>query len=126
MLKPFQNMLNNPAPKKLIIIHLLNTHIKYKYRYPKNQSKFNSNTNHIPPKLSAKKLKSYNNYNNANLYNNHIIASLIKNFKAANPNKFLIYFSNHNKKIYNTPPHKTQKHNKNNPTHHIYTIPFLL
>ena len=35
VLKPFREVLNDPAPKKLIIVHLLGTHIKYKYRYPK-------------------------------------------------------------------------------------------
>ncbi|EOO4096212.1 phosphoethanolamine transferase CptA, partial [Escherichia coli] len=32
VLKPFREVLNDPAPKKLIIVHLLGTHIKYKYR----------------------------------------------------------------------------------------------
>ncbi|MFO6425561.1 sulfatase-like hydrolase/transferase [Escherichia coli] len=34
VLKPFQDVLNDPAPKKPIIVHLLGTHIKYKYRLP--------------------------------------------------------------------------------------------
>lgn len=81
-------MLKDPAPKKLIIVHLLGTHIKYKYRYPENQGKFDGNTDHVPPGLSAEELESYNDYDNANLYNDHVVASLIKDFKAADPNGF--------------------------------------
>lgn len=88
VLKPFQEVLNDPAPKKLIIVHLLGTHIKYKYRYPENQGKFDGNTDHVPPGLNAEELESYNDYDNANLYNDHVVASLIKDFKAANPNGF--------------------------------------
>ncbi|MGQ7167693.1 phosphoethanolamine transferase CptA, partial [Escherichia sp. R-CC3] len=83
VLKPFQDVLNDPAPKKLIIVHLLGTHIKYKYRYPENQGKFDGNTDHVPPGLSAEELESYNDYDNANLYNDHVVASLIKDLKSA-------------------------------------------
>ncbi|ETJ37395.1 Phosphoethanolamine transferase CptA, partial [human gut metagenome] len=89
-----------PAPKKLIIVHLLGTHIKYKYRYPENQGKFDGNTDHVPPGLSAEELESYNDYDNANLYNDHVVASLIKDFKAADPNGFLVYFSDHGEEVY--------------------------
>ena len=123
MLKPFQEVLNDPAPKKLIIVHLLGTHIKYKYRYPENQGKFDGNTDHVPPGLSAEELESYNDYDNANLYNDHVVASLIKDFKAADPNGFLVYFSDHGEEVYDTPPHKTQGRNEDNPTaphvHHV-------
>ncbi len=40
VLGPFQKVLNDPAPKKFIIIHLLGTHIKYKFRYPENEGVF--------------------------------------------------------------------------------------
>ncbi len=58
VLKPFQDVLNDPAPKKLIIVHLLGTHIKYKYRYPENQGKFDGNTDHASARI--KRRKSWN------------------------------------------------------------------
>lgn len=58
--------------------------------------------------------------------NDHVVASLIKDFKAADPNGFLVYFSDHGEEVYDTPPHKTQGRNEDNPTRHMYTIPFLL
>lgn len=74
--------------------------------------------------LSAEELESYNDYDNANLYNDHVVASLIKDFKAADPNGFPVYFSDHGEEVYDTPPHKTQGRNEDNPTRHMYTIPF--
>lgn len=38
VLAPFKAVLADPAPKKFIIVHLLGTHIKYKFRYPENQA----------------------------------------------------------------------------------------
>lgn len=37
-----------------------------------------------------------------------------------------MYFSDHGEEVYDTPPHKTQGRNEDNPTRHMYTIPFLL
>ncbi|EOR0955010.1 phosphoethanolamine transferase CptA [Escherichia coli] len=126
VLKPFREVLNDPAPKKLIIVHLLGTHIKYKYRYPEGQGRFDGITGHIPTGLNAKELEVYNDYDNANLFNDHVVASLIKDFRATAPDGFLLYFSDHGEEVYDTPPYKTQGRNEDNPTRPMYTVPFLL
>lgn len=126
VLAPFKAVLADPAPKKFIIVHLLGTHIKYKFRYPENQGKFDGKTDHVPPGLSNDELESYNDYDNANLYNDYVVASLIKDYKATDPNGFLLYFSDHGEEVYDTPPHKTQGRNEDSPTRHMYTVPFLL
>ncbi|EGY9897736.1 phosphoethanolamine transferase CptA, partial [Escherichia coli] len=102
VLKPFREVLNDPAPKKLIIVHLLGTHIKYKYRYPEGQGRFDGITGHIPTGLNAKELEVYNDYDNANLFNDHVVASLIKDFRATAPDGFLLYFSDHGEEVYDT------------------------
>ena len=126
VLAPFKEVMADPAPKKFIIVHLLGTHIKYKFRYPEGQGKFDGNTENVPAGLSSDELESYNDYDNANVYNDHIIASLIKDYKATDPNGFLLYFSDHGEEVYDTPPHKTQGRNEDSPTRHMYTVPFLL
>lgn len=126
VLAPFKEVLADPAPKKFIIVHLLGTHIKYKFRYPDGQGKFDNNIDHVPAGLSNDELEAYNDYDSANVYNDHIIASLIKDYKATDPNGFLLYFSDHGEEVYDTPPHKTQGRNEDNPTRHMYTVPFLL
>nr|HBK6104345.1 phosphoethanolamine transferase CptA [Citrobacter freundii] len=126
VLAPFKEVLADPAPKKFIIVHLLGTHIKYKFRYPDGQGKFDNNVDNVPAGLSDDELEAYNDYDSANVYNDHIIASLIKDYKATDPNGFLLYFSDHGEEVYDTPPHKTQGRNEDNPTRHMYTVPFLL
>lgn len=126
VLAPFKEVLADPAPKKFIIVHLLGTHIKYKFRYPDGQGKFDNNIDNVPPGLNSDELEAYNDYDSANVYNDHIIASLINDYKATDPNGFLLYFSDHGEEVYDTPPHKTQGRNEDNPTRHMYTVPFLL
>ncbi|MEG1122530.1 MAG: phosphoethanolamine transferase CptA [Citrobacter sp.] len=126
VLAPFKEVLADPAPKKFIIVHLLGTHIKYKFRYPDGQGKFDNNIDNVPAGLGNDELEAYNDYDSANVYNDHIIASLINDYKATDPNGFLLYFSDHGEEVYDTPPHKTQGRNEDNPTRHMYTVPFLL
>jgi len=126
VLAPFKEVMADPAPKKFIIVHLLGTHIKYKFRYPEDQGYFDGKTDGLPPGLSPEEQESYNDYDNANRYNDRVVASLIKDYKAADPNGFLLYFSDHGEEVYDTPPHKTQGRNELNPTRHMYTVPFLL
>ncbi|XNM71288.1 sulfatase-like hydrolase/transferase [Escherichia coli] len=38
---------------------------------------------------------TYNSYDNANLYNDYVVSTLIKDYKATDPNGFLLYFSDH-------------------------------
>ncbi|MTD38157.1 phosphoethanolamine transferase CptA [Erwinia sp. CPCC 100877] len=126
VLGPFRQVLNDPAPKKFIVVHLLGTHIKYKYRYPDDWGKFDGDTRNVPPGLTSERLESYNDYDNANLYNDHVVASLIKDYKASDPNGFLLYFSDHGEEVYDTPPHNIQGRNELQPTRPMYNVPFIL
>ena len=126
VLAPFKQVLADPAEKKFIIVHLLGTHINYEYRYPENWNKFSGKTDTMPAGLNKDEQETYNNFDNANLYNDHVVASLIKDYKATDPNGFLLYFSDHGEEVYDTPPHHTQGRNEEAPTRHMYTIPFLL
>lgn len=126
VLAPFKEVLADPAQKKFIIVHLLGTHIKYQFRYPEDWSKFDGQTQGAPSGLNSDELDSYNTYDNANRFNDHVVASLINDFKATDPNGFLLYFSDHGEEVYDTPPHKTQGRIEDNPTRHMYTIPFIL
>lgn len=126
VLEPFKQVLADPAPKKFIIVHLLGTHIKYAYRYPEQWNTFDGKTEGAPAGLSPDQLASYNDYDNANRFNDHVLASLIDDYKATDPNGFLLYFSDHGEEVYDTPPHNMQGRNEEAPTRHMYTIPFIL
>ena len=126
VLAPFKEVLADPAPKKFIIVHLLGTHTRYDFRYPENWNKFDGKTDDLPAGLTKDQQESYNSYDNANLFNDHVVSTLIKDYKASDPNGFLLYFSDHGEEVYDTPPHQTQGRNENNPTRHMYTIPFIV
>ena len=123
---PFKQVLDDPAPKKFIVVHLLGTHIKYQSRYPGDKGVFDGQKEGAPAGLDSAQLADYNAYDNANHFNDFVVSSLIKDFKATDPNGFLLYFSDHGEEVYDTPPHQTQGRNEAAPTRHMYTIPFLL
>ncbi|WNN48325.1 phosphoethanolamine transferase CptA [Siccibacter colletis] len=126
VLAPFKAVLADPAPKKFIIVHLLGTHLKYKFRYPENWGKFDGQKDGVPPGLSEEQREAYNDYDNANLFNDHVVATLLRDFKATDPNGFMLYFSDHGEEVYDTPPHNIQGRNEAQPTRHMYTIPFIV
>lgn len=126
VLAPFKTVLADPAPKKFIIVHLLGTHLKYKYRYPENWGRFDGHTADLPAGLSQEQQEAYNDYDNANLFNDHVVSTLIKDYKATHPNGFMLYFSDHGEEVYDTPPHNLQGRNEAQPTRPMYTIPFLV
>lgn len=126
VLAPFNAVLADPAPKKFIIVHMLGTHLKYKFRYPEGWGKFDNKMDNIPVGLKKENLEEYNDYDNANLFNDHVLATLIKDYQATDPNGFLLYFSDHGEEVYDTPPHNLQGRNEAQPTRAMYTVPFLL
>jgi Predicted membrane-associated, metal-dependent hydrolase len=124
---PFKTVLTDSADKKFIIIHLLGTHMKYEYRYPKNSvyDQFKDNTG-VSFNLENDLLTRYNNYDNAISYNDYVIATLFNLFKDSKNNGFILYFSDHGEDVYETPPHDVLGRNEKAPTRTMYTVPFML
>ncbi|OCG07906.1 hypothetical protein A9G13_06775 [Gilliamella sp. wkB178] len=124
---PFKKVLADPADKKFIVIHLLGTHMKYEFRYPKNSvyDQFKDATG-IPFKLDDDKLERYNNYDNAVSYNDYVTTTLFNIFKTSKENGFMLYFSDHGEDVYETPPHDVLGRNEKAPTKTMYTVPFML
>lgn len=92
VLAPFAKVLDDPAPKKFIVVHLLGTHMNYKYRYPADYARFVDRQG-APAALSDDQVEVYNSYDNAVLYNDYVVSSLIKGFANSDPNGFLVYLS---------------------------------
>ncbi|OCG01044.1 phosphoethanolamine transferase CptA [Gilliamella sp. wkB112] len=124
---PFKTVLADPAEKKFIVIHLLGTHMKYEFRYPKNSvyEQFKNATG-ISFKLKDDELERYNNYDNAVSYNDYVTTTLFNMFKTSKENGFMLYFSDHGEDVYETPPHDVLGRNEKAPTKTMYTVPFML
>ena len=125
VLAPFSKALAEDAPRKFIVVHLLGTHMSYQYRYPPEYERFTDRTG-APAHLSDAQLPTYNAYDNAVLYNDFVVSSLIKNFSATDPNGFLLYLSDHGESVFDAPKPEVLGRNEAAPTAPMYTIPFIL
>ena len=124
VIEPFNKALADAAPRKLIVVHLLGTHMSYQYRYPPTFDKFKDRTG-VPPGVRDDQVPTYNSYDNAVLYNDFVVSSLIKDYAKSDPNGFLLYLSDHGEDVFDSVGHSTLGRNENKPTAPMYTIPFM-
>ena len=125
VIRPFQKILNEPAQKKFIVIHLLGTHRKYHYRFPEEFAVFQGNSD-LPKWLNDSQAEEYNDYDNAVAYNDFVVSELIKQFKQHNDHGMLVYFSDHGEEVYDRPEKLFTGRNEAAPTSAMYTIPFIV
>jgi heptose-I-phosphate ethanolaminephosphotransferase len=126
VLDPFAESLNDPHPKKLIIVHLLGTHMKYSYRYPEKFDVFKTAQGLPSTGLDEEKIALINSYDNAIRYNDWIMGQLISALKAKQQHSLLVYFSDHGEDVYDTEPHDFQGRNEAAPTLPMYSIPLIV
>ncbi|AMQ84431.1 phosphoethanolamine transferase CptA [Pseudomonas glycinae] len=124
VIEPFNKALADAAPRKLIVVHLLGTHMSYQYRYPPSFDKF-QDRNGVPAGVRDDQVPTYNSYDNAVLYNDFVVSSLIKDYAKSDPNGFLLYLSDHGEDVFDSVGHGTLGRNENKPTAPMYTIPFM-
>lgn len=83
----------------LVIFHLMGQHVDYKQRYRHEQARFwASSYEEKRPDLNAKKRKVLSHYDNATLYNDSIVAQIVKRF--AKEDAIVIYMPDHGEECY--------------------------
>ena len=124
VLAPFDKALHDPAPKKLIIVHLIGAHFAYEYRYPESAAVFNDSN--VPTKvaLSPEEVKVYNQYDNAIHFNDHVVHSLIELYRKQDPYGFLLYFADHGEEVFDN--RNWNGRSMTDPTPQMYDVPFML
>lgn len=125
VIEPFARALRSAAPKKMIVVHLLGTHRKYTYRYPKSFDRFTTDEG-APEWIGDDILDEYNSYDNAVLYNDYVVSELIKNLDKGTGQQALIYFSDHGEEVYDTRDEPFSGRNEYKPTPAMYTVPFIV
>lgn len=85
----------NRKGKKVIFINLIGTHFDYKKRYPAAFNKFVSEF-----EKASDKDKIINHYDNAVLYNDFIVYSILQDLKKTNTKSALLYLSDHGENVY--------------------------
>jgi len=122
ILKPLKRILKQTDNRKFIVIHLMGTHGDYSDRYPEEFNVFYSK-----PITKFKHKKAYetiNAYDNAVLYNDHILSEIIKEIKTENSKSYVLYFSDHGEDVYENL--NVACHTENKGTKPMYDIPFIL
>ncbi len=125
VLAPFAKALADSAPRKLIVVHLLGTHMSYRFRYPQEFERFTT-AEGAPPSVTRHQLPTYNSYDNAVLYNDFVVGSLIKSYAETDPNGFLIYLADHGEAVFDAPAASILGRNEASPTSPMYTVPFIV
>lgn len=111
------------TPKhKMIFVHLMGAHWNFKHRYPESFNQFNSISN--ASGTDVKKETMINEYDNAILYNDFIVNSIIDKVKQNETESYVCYFSDHGVDVYENVD--GIQHSDRNPTKAMYEIPFVV
>ena len=116
MLPRYDEILSEPG-KKVIVIRLIGTHFDYNKRYPVSFNKFG-----VTDGTKEEIIKS--EYDNAVLYNDFIVYSILENLKNRNGNNALIYLSDHGENVYEEGDFFGRI--ESNLTKNMFDIPFLV
>ena len=125
VLQPFSAALTDPAPRKFIVVHLLGTHMRYQYRYSEEYDQFTDRQG-APAWVTDEQLPTYNSYDNAVLYNDFVVASLIQALSATKQNDLLLYLSDHGEAVFDSPDRAMLGRSEGKPTAPMYTVPFIV
>jgi heptose-I-phosphate ethanolaminephosphotransferase len=104
VLPVLDTILKEPQKNKLILIHLIGSHMAYEFRYPKEFIVFNNKKDGLvadAPYRDDKAKKAIDKYDNSVLYNDFIINSVIQALKGLHQqDAAMVYFSDHGEELY--------------------------
>lgn len=114
-------ILKDASTKKIVFIHLMGCHMQYKNRYPHFFKTFDDE--HIS--LFGQHADEYiNHYDNAILYNDFIIHSLIQKLKLLDGMCSMVYFSDHGDEVYDF--RNFHGHSQGIASKYMKSVPFIV
>ncbi|SMP75849.1 phosphoethanolamine transferase [Noviherbaspirillum suwonense] len=121
--------LADPAPKKLIVVHLLGAHPTYDMRYPEQFARFDDREDSVAAALKAAGRSFWireqrDEYDNAILYGDYVLSEIIRRASTATAGKpaALLYSSDHGQEVGHFRNHAGQSPVENSG----YEIPMVL
>ena len=121
--------LADPAPKKLIVVHLLGAHPTYDMRYPDNYARFDGMDDLVATAMRAASRSFWirqqrDEYDNAILYGDHVLSEIVHRAAVANAGKpaALLFSSDHGQEVGHFRNHAGQSPAQTSG----YEIPFLI
>lgn len=103
LLGPLQTAMQDPAPKKLIVLHTLGNHWNYSHRHPKEFDKWQPSLFGVAnPAYSDRGIKEQlnNSYDNSILYTDWFLSEVIRALKASPQVGLMMYVSDHGQTLY--------------------------
>jgi glucan phosphoethanolaminetransferase (alkaline phosphatase superfamily) len=103
LLKPFKAAIEDPARKKLIVLHTLGSHWNYSHRYPKAFDKWQPSLFGIENPAytdTAMKPQLNNSYDNSILYTDWFLEQVIDALKSSKQMASMMYVSDHGQVLY--------------------------
>lgn len=85
---------------RLVLFHLLGQHVGFEYRYPEGYARFTADSLSFrkEPWLTDKMREDIAHYDNATLYNDHVMQQIISLYDQENT--IVIYLSDHGEEVY--------------------------
>lgn len=106
LLPHVETALKDPAPLKLVIVHLLGSHFYYNLRYPAHYKKFDDVIDPVATDMAQSGraqwvIDARNQYDNSVSYNDYVVSNMIASLKWSSTNTpaFLLYVSDHGQEV---------------------------
>lgn len=117
--------LEDNANKKLIVIHLIGTHMKYRNRFPKEYIHFQTKEGiELKDFHNERSIQYKNDYDNSVLYHDYVLTEILNRLKRKNDYAAAIYLSDHGEEVYDT--RNLHGHPGTHKTLNLFEIPFLI
>jgi len=129
VLDPYEKALDDPAGKKLIVVHILGAHPSYNFRYPERYARFEDvyddevavdlkNKHRAPWAISFR-----NMYDSAILYEDYVLSQLLERLMKRNiPKSAWMYIADHGQDV----AHHTNFSGHNPRVKEMWEVPMLL
>lgn len=118
---PFKKALAGSSTKKFIVLHLMGTHVQYRKRYPAKFDRFVDN--------NSEKTRTIAEYDNAVLYNDFVVDSLLRIISLYSINNkaisSVVYLSDHGENVYDTGDYAGHDYTGSLPTC-LVEVPFMV
>lgn len=103
-LPALEQALQDPAPRKFIVLHLLGAHPHYELRYPKQQALFDNAKDGVYQHMKAQGRSAWvrelrNEYDSALHYHDSVVAASLEITRKAGDKAVWMYFSDHGQEV---------------------------
>ena len=99
LLADYDRLRGQNTEHNLTIFHLIGQHVGYSERYPADRRKFQGDDyRELKPNLNGRERRILSDYDNATLYNDSIVAEIVKRFE--NEDAIVIYVPDHGEECY--------------------------